>query len=368
MDRRLLDRHKVARAGLAAVMVLAVAGQANAQSAADKKRAQELQKEGIRLLDNGDSRGALKDFEEAIGLFPSPKILFNMGLAHKALGQEVDAVNDFERFLDEAPYAPKQSRTSAEKIINEIRPRLSYLEIATDDVGSHISIDGHEVGVAPLPRSLAVSPGAHEVRLEKPDMRPASRSVSPVPGQKLRVFVQLVPATASPPVVVTAPPHPPVESQPHPPPPAKNDLVTPPRQHDADDTPPATGAGPGRRALKWIAWSAAFAGAGLGVYGTLHNSSLVDDFDQGCGLSHGVVITDGTGRKTPMQCTDLQTQYHSAGRLGLIGFVAAGALAAGGFVFWATEPSASTGAVARVSCLPAVSASLEPSVFCALRF
>jgi len=369
MDRRLFTRHRVARAGVAVMVVLAIAGQANAQSAADKRRAQELQKEGLRLLDNGDSRGALKDFEEAIGLFPSPKILFNMGLAHKALGQEVDAVNNFERFLDEAPYAPKQSRDTAEKIINEIRPRLSYLEIATDDIGSHISIDGHEVGVAPLPRPLAVNPGAHEVRLEKPDMRPAARSVSPVPGQKLRVFVQLVPATASPSVPVTALPHPPVESQPHPrTPPAKNDLVPPPRLHDADDTPPAAGTQSGRRALKWIAWSAALAGAGVGVYGTLHNSTLVDDFDQGCRLSHGVAVTDGTGRRTPTQCADLQTQYQSAGRLGLIGFIAAGALAAGGFVFWATEPSASTGAVARVSCVPAVTATLDPSVFCALRF
>jgi len=291
------------------------------------------------------------------------------GLAHKALGQEVDAVNDFERFLDEAPYAPKQSRDTAEKIVNEIRPRLSYLEIATDDIGSHISIDGHEVGIAPLPRPLAVSPGAHEVHLEKTAMRPASRSVSPVPGQKLRIFVQLLAVTASPPVVAT-PSHSPVEGEPQPPPPpAKNDLVSPPRLHDADDTPPPpAGAGPGRRALKWVAWSVALAGAGVGVYGTLHNSSLVDDFDNGCGLSHGVVITDGTSRKTQEQCTSLKTQYESAGRLGLIGFVAAGALVAGGVIFWATEPSATTGPFARASCLPAVSAALEPSVFCAFRF
>lgn len=356
-----------ARVGLAATLVLIAAGHARAQSAADKKRAQDLQKEGVHLLEKGDSRGALKDFEEAIRLFPSPKILFNMGLAHKAMGQEVDAVNDFERFLDEAPYAPKQSRDTAEKIVGEIRARLSYLDIATDDVGSHISIDGHEVGVAPLPRPLAVSPGAHDVRLEKADMQPASRSVSPVPGQKLRVFVQLSPASASPPVVV-ATPRPPVESAP-PPPPPKTALVTPPLLHDTDDTPPpAAGASPGRRALKWVAWSVALAGAGVGVYGTLHNSSLVDDFDQGCGLSNGMVITDGTGRKTPKQCTDLKSQYESAGRIGLIGFVAAGALAAGGFVFWATEPSAHTGSIARASCVPAFSAALEPSVFCALRF
>ena len=348
------------------VVVLVAAGQAHAQSAADKKRAQELQKSGVHLLEQGDSRGALKDFEEAIRLFPSPKILFNMGLAHKALGREVDAVNDFERFLDEAPYAPKQSRDEAERIIGEIRPRLSYIEIGTDDVGSHVSIDGHEVGVAPLPRPLAVAPGAHEVRLEKTDMRSESRSVSPVPGQKLRMFVKLSPVAEIHPAA--APPHPLVAADPAPPSP-RSDVVTPVRLREADDIPPATdGRGAGRRAIKWVAWSAALVGAGVGIYGTLHNSSLVDDFDQGCGLSHGVVITDGTGRKTPAQCANLQTQYQSAGRLGLIGFVAAGALAAGGFAFWATEPSASTSRVALASCVPAVGGALGPSVVCALRF
>ncbi len=352
-------------------MVLVAAGEARAQSAADKKRAQELQKAGVHLLEQGDSRGALKDFEEAIRLFPSPKILFNMGLAHKALGREVDAVNDFERFLDEAPYAPKQSRDEAERIIGEIRPRLSYVEIGTDDVGSHISIDGHEVGVAPLPRPLAVAPGAHEVRLEKTDMRSESRSVSPVPGQKLRIFVKLRPVAEIHPVAAT--PHPPVAADPAlappPPPPPPKEVVTPVRLREADDIPPATaGPGAGRRAIKWVAWSAALAGAGVGIYGTLHNSSLVSDFDTGCGLSHGAVMTDGSGRKTQSQCQDLKTQYESAGRLGLIGFIGAGALAAAGFVFWATEPSATTSQLTLTSCVPAVGGALGPSVVCALRF
>lgn len=357
-----------ARAGIAAITLLGTIGQARAQTAADKKHAQDLQKEGVHLLENGDSRGALKDFEEAIRLFPSPKILFNMGLAHKALGQEVDAVNDFERFLDEAPYAPKQSRNMAEKIISEIRPSLSYVEIGTEDIGSHISIDGHEVGVAPLPRPLAVAPGAHEIRLEKPDMRTAIRSVAPVPGQKLRLFVKLRPTSEVQPAIAAA--QPPVENETHSPPPRpKNDIVSPARLREADDTPPPTGGpGRGRRALKWVAWTAAVAGAGVGVYGVLQNSSLVDKFDAGCGLSGGVVITDGSGRKSQGECSDLKRQYESAGKLGLFGFIGAGALAAAGFVFWATEPSATANQVGLTSCVPAVSAALEPSVVCALRF
>ena len=272
-----------------------------------------------------------------------------------------------ERFLDESPYAPKQSRDEAERIIGEIRPRLSYIEIGTDDVGSHVSIGGtRSASLAPLPRPLAVAPGAHEVRREKTDMRSESRSVSPVPGQKLRMFVKLRSVADVHPAAAT--PHPLVAADPAPPSP-RSDVVTPVRLREADDIPPATdGRGAGRRAIKWVAWSAALAGAGVGIYGTLHNSSLVNDFDAGCGLSRGAVITDGSGRKTQSQCQDLKTQYESAGRLGLIGFIGAGALAAAGFVFWATEPSATTSRVALASCVPAVGGALGPSVVCALRF
>jgi hypothetical protein len=360
----------VVTAALAALVVLAPA-RAGAQSAADKKRAQDLQVAGVRLLERGDNRAALQKFEEAIRIFPSPKILFNMGRAHAALGEDVDAVNDFERFLDEAPYAPKESRDEAQKIIETLRPKLSYVEIGTDDVGSRISVDGHEVGVAPLARPLAISPGPHEVRLEKVEMIAETRSVSPVAGQKVRVFVKLRPIAEAKTAIVAPPP---------PPPPIK-DTVEPPRRSGADDSttrspepirepdvaPGAAGSGPGRRALKWAAWIAAAAGAGVGTYGFLSNQSGVKDFNSSCGFKNGQVQT--VGNKTLDQCVSLKNQYELGTRLAVAGFVGAGVLVAAGFVFWATETSSPEGRTALLSCLPSIGAGARTaSMACALRF
>jgi PEGA domain len=193
-------------AATCAVALWLAAPRALAQNddAANKKQAQALQVEGLRLMQKGDNQGALAKFEEAFRLVSSPKILFNMGKAHLALGDEPKAAEELERFLDEAPYAPKESRDEAQRKLDTLRPRLSYLEVQTDDVGSTISIDGQVVGTAPLARASVVRPGAHEVRVEKSEMVTQVHQVAPIAGQKLRVVVKLVSAAS--PVVAGVPP------------------------------------------------------------------------------------------------------------------------------------------------------------------
>lgn len=191
-----------------------IAPSVRAQSDDAKKQAQALQVEGVRLLQKGDNRAALAKFNEAFALVQSPKIMFNMGKAYRALGNDVEALRAFDTFLDEAPYAPKASRADAEREVQALRPKLSYIEVETEDTGSTVRIDGREMGKAPLVRPVVVAPGAHEVKVDKTGMVAETRSVAPIAGQKLRVVVKLspVPPPASqknaeiPPAVVTRPP------------------------------------------------------------------------------------------------------------------------------------------------------------------
>jgi hypothetical protein len=170
-----------------------IAPAARAQSDDAKKQAQALQVEGVRLLQKGDNRGALAKFNEAFALVQSPKIMFNMGKAYRALGNDVEALRAFDTFLDEAPFAPKASRAEAEREAQGLRPKLAYIEVESDDSGSAVRIDGREVGKAPLVRPVVVAPGSHEVKLEKAGMVAETRSVAPIAGQKLRVVIKLSP-------------------------------------------------------------------------------------------------------------------------------------------------------------------------------
>ena len=136
----------------------------------------------MRLLQKGDNRAALAKFNEAFALVQSPKIMFNMGKAYRALGNDVEALRAFDTFLDEAPYAPKASRADAEREVQALRPKLSYIEVETEDTGSTVRIDGREMGKAPLVRPVVVAPGSHEVKVEKTGMVAETRSVAPIAG------------------------------------------------------------------------------------------------------------------------------------------------------------------------------------------
>jgi PEGA domain len=183
--------------GVALVVQLLAAPALRAQSNDDKIQAQALQVEGVRLMEKKQPRAALEKFKEAFALVPSPKILFNMGKVHLALGHDVEALTAFETFLDEAPYAPQGSRNEAQRQIETLRPKLAYVDVQAGDGDSLILVDGREVGHAPLARPLAVVPGRHEVHVERPGFVAGTRLVSPIAGQKVRVIVKLEPEPAA---------------------------------------------------------------------------------------------------------------------------------------------------------------------------
>src|SRR5262249_3412685 len=115
---------------------------------------------------------------------------------------------DLEGLLEEAPFAPKESRDEAKRVIESLRPKLAYIEIQTDDEGSEITVDLHAVGNAPLARPVVVTRGKHEIRISKPGMNEEVRAVAAIPGQKLRVVIKLAPVADKTPAAPVADPAP----------------------------------------------------------------------------------------------------------------------------------------------------------------
>jgi hypothetical protein len=359
MDRRVSRASRISSA-IALGLLLALAGtKAAAQTAAQKQEAQALQVAGVHLMERGDNEAALEKFEAAFQLFPSPKILFNMGRVYQALSQPVEALTAFERFLDEAPYAPKESRAEAARAVESLRPKLSFLDLGAEDADCKISVDGREVGTSPLPRPLVVMPGAHEVRFEKEGMLAETRSVSPVPGQKLRVFVRLspipAPAAVPPPMVATTVP-----------------LPAPRAREPAPSAAPETvSTSPASTGTTWqvtAAWVSAGAGGvflAAGITAQILASSKNADFNAVMNApnnTHQCTQTqpdDGGG-----VCPGLLSEAKTRQTLAIVGFAAAGVALAGALVFYLKiPPRAETGAVSALGCLPSVEAR---GVSCAL--
>ena len=74
------------------VCLLAQSAPGAATDPQGKARAQVLLKEGSALYKQADFAAALRKFEEAYALYPSPKLQFNIAQADRELGRIVEAV------------------------------------------------------------------------------------------------------------------------------------------------------------------------------------------------------------------------------------------------------------------------------------
>ena len=363
------------------IMLAAGARAAHAQASPNEKRAQALQVEGLRLMQKGDNRHAVEKFDEAYRLVPSPRILFNRGKAHHALGEDVDALSDFERFLDEAPYAPKESRDEATRVIETLRPKLAYIDVQTDDAGSEITIDLHAIGTAPLARPVVVARGKHEVRVTKPGMNDEVRSVSVIPGQKLRLVIKLAPAAervgaAAPPpatrtpvpvAAATAPTPTPAAAAPAPAAPAPAPTGAAPAQVYVVAARPEAPLPPPERPWQvtagWVSLGAGAVLLGGGITAQVLSASKNADFNavtnapNSTGQCNKMLANDGGG-----PCAGLLDAANQRQTFAIVGYVASGVAVATSLVFFLSAPSQ---AAARRDVAAACSPSTQ-GVSCAL--
>jgi hypothetical protein len=122
---------------------------------------------------------------------------------------------------------------------------------------------------------------------------------------------------------------------------------------------------------RWVSLGLGGVSLGIGVYGILHNRSLVSQFDGGCGIDPTTNMAralSGSTTQTDASCASLKSSYESASTLGAIGLVGAGVFVAAGVVIWLTDPPSKAVRTALGSCAPGPTSGSGFSVACALRF
>ncbi|MEP6652080.1 MAG: PEGA domain-containing protein [Myxococcales bacterium] len=165
-----------------------------ALDAKEKAKAQNLLREGTALFERGDHAGALEKFQSAYGTYPSPKILFNIGEADRALARDVDALEVLQRFLSEALDAPVESRTEARRTVADLSAKLGRIAVDCRTAGAEISVDGRQVGAAPLVKPVWATPGHHQVAARHAEFLPAIEDVEVMAGRTRTFTFELRPA------------------------------------------------------------------------------------------------------------------------------------------------------------------------------
>jgi hypothetical protein len=176
----------------ATLVLLSLLAQAGAQPTdpESKARAQVLLKDGAQSYRQGAYAGALEKFDQAYAIFPSPKLLINIGQANRELGRIVEAVDAFEKFLSLSDDASPDLIAEAKRSVQELAPTIGKLLIDCGVVDAEISVDGKMAGKAPLADVVRVTPGRHQVTATSPTMIPVVQTVEVAPGTVQTVAIR----------------------------------------------------------------------------------------------------------------------------------------------------------------------------------
>jgi hypothetical protein len=196
----------LARLGAAAAILgglLLVPAPAFAQDDVTLTMARERFKEGVTYFDKKDFAKARVAFLQAYALKKHPAVLLNLAQSELRSGHEADAAKHFAQYLREHKDATDAERQGAETGLTAAKALVAEVLLSVDTTGAEVYVDGDLEGPAPLPGSVYLAPGAHQIEARK-DGKSATSQVNAAAGQSSSISLKL--ATPSAPAAGSAPP------------------------------------------------------------------------------------------------------------------------------------------------------------------
>jgi len=280
------SRHAVALLAALALAGSPVAAQAAGKvDAAARKEARKHFARGVELLKDEQVAEALLEFQRSYDLKPHFAVLYNIGQAQSVLGRSVEAVETFERYLDQGGRAIKPARRNeVEQDIIRQKAHIATLEIRVTPDGAPICVDGKDVGFAPMSQAVRVPIGEHTVSATADGYDPGELKVI-VAGEDYRVIqLALAKHVAAPSPPPPLPPSPPVVVVAEPPAPILSVAAPPPAQPEPQSVRRMRIAG---LVTAGAGVAVAATGAGLLLKAELDHSAALDHCSPNCDASAG---------------------------------------------------------------------------------
>jgi hypothetical protein len=147
---------------------------------------------GIKLFNDGDSAGALAEFQRAYQLIPNPLVLYNIGLVYAAMGRSVDAVTMLDQVLAAPGSVTGDKLARAKETRDQQALRVVELSVTTN-VPATLEVDGVGVGQTPLAAPIKVTSGVHVVGAVASGYLPTRKEITVAGGTKESVTLSLSP-------------------------------------------------------------------------------------------------------------------------------------------------------------------------------
>ncbi|MFO0561212.1 MAG: hypothetical protein U0269_24555 [Polyangiales bacterium] len=146
---------------------------------------------GLSLVQQARWADAVGELEAARAIRAVPAVLFNLGVAHRALGHNLRAIENFRAYLAAVPAGGVSNRESeVQTYINDLTAGVARIRFELQPANVTITLDGE--GLAPDTREREVDPGTHVVTLSAPRFRSRQETVQLAPGASTTVRASLV--------------------------------------------------------------------------------------------------------------------------------------------------------------------------------
>lgn len=171
--------------------LLLVPVQAQAQDDVTITMARERFKEGVSYFDKKDFAKARVAFLQAYALKKHPAVLLNLAQSELRSGHEADAAKHFAQYLREHKEATEAERQGAETGLTAAKALVGEVSLEVDANGAEVYVDGDLEGSSPLPASIYLPPGQHQIQAKK-DGRTATGDVTATAGQSGSLSLKLL--------------------------------------------------------------------------------------------------------------------------------------------------------------------------------
>lgn len=149
-------------------------------------------KSGVELFKEADFRAALVEFRRAYEKSKNPKILYNIAQCEYQLTDYVAALATFERYLkDAASVIDHARRVEVEEELPKLRARIASVTVRTNVPGARVSIDDEPVATTPLSAPIPLNPGPHRILARKDGYAEALQRIEVAGGETPTVTLTL---------------------------------------------------------------------------------------------------------------------------------------------------------------------------------
>jgi hypothetical protein len=148
---------------------------------------------GKLLYDDKDYAGASTKYRAAYGASHDARLLWNIATCEKELRHYAQTAGLIERFIHDAPaLVSPEYLAQARVTLAALRGFYSPVTFSVQPAGTHLFVDGEDVGVAPIPGPLPVDLGKHAVRAEHEGFLPFETALDVAGQNEMRLDVALV--------------------------------------------------------------------------------------------------------------------------------------------------------------------------------